>query len=133
MEKEIFVIKESGEKERFDIVKARKAVKRSGLSEKDTDGIIKKFLPRLYNGITTRKIYALLFELIEEKRPEASSRFNLKRALMELGPAGYNFEDFMGKLLELYGYRVVVRQIIDGKCVRHEIDLIAEKIGRAHV
>ena len=72
MEKEIFVIKESGEKERFDIVKARKAVKRSGLSEKDTDGIIKKFLPRLYNGITTRKIYALLFELIEEKRPEAS-------------------------------------------------------------
>ncbi len=49
---------------------------------------------------------------------------------MQLGPTGYPFEDFVSKLLETQGYTTRVRQILSGKCVSHEIDIIAEKNGR---
>jgi len=44
---------------------------------------------------------------------------------MELGPSGYPFEKFMGRLFENRGYNAMVGQVIQGKCVTHEIDVIA--------
>jgi Holliday junction resolvase-like predicted endonuclease len=49
---------------------------------------------------------------------------------MLLGPTGYPFEDFVGKILESVGYKTVVRQLLRGKCVTHEVDVIAERNGK---
>lgn len=130
MEKEIWVKKENGDREKFDLNKVKKAVKRSGLSVKEADIIVKKLLPRLHRGITTRRIYKIVFELIEERRPELSHKFNLKRALMDLGPAGYNFEVFVAKLLERDGYKTDIPPHLQGKCVTHEVDVVASKKGQ---
>jgi Holliday junction resolvase-like predicted endonuclease len=46
---------------------------------------------------------------------------------MELGPTGYPFEDFIAKILEADGYKTKTRTIVQGKCISHEIDVIAEK------
>lgn len=131
--KKITVVKESGELEDYDAAKVRDALRRAGLSGKGADAIVERLERRLYNGITTRKIYKIVYELLEETTPEASHRYNLKRALLEIGPAGYEFEDFTAKLLSLEGYRTEVRQIIQGRCITHEIDVIATKGGDTHL
>jgi len=123
----IWVVKESGEKEQFSRQKAANALRRAGLSAKESDEALRELQPKLYNGISTKKIYAMLYELIEDMKPEVSHKYNLKRALFDIGPEGYGFEDFISKLLPLEGYRTDVRQILTGKCVNHEVDVVASR------
>jgi Holliday junction resolvase len=130
---QIWVVKESGEREQFSKQKAVNALRRAGLSAKESDEVLKALGPRLYDGITTKKIYAMLYELIDELKPEVSHRYNLKRALFDIGPEGYEFEDFIAKLLSLEGYRTELRQTMTGRCVNHEIDVIAAKNNEAYM
>jgi len=45
---------------------------------------------------------------------------------MKLGPNGFAFENYVGKLLEHYGLQIQgIRSKVKGKCSTHEIDLIA--------
>src|SRR5207245_2048481 len=44
-----------------------------------------------------------------------------------LGPTGYPFEDYIAKIFQRQGYTTLIRQILPGNCVSHEIDVIAEK------
>lgn len=44
---------------------------------------------------------------------------------MELGPTGFPFEHFVGKILEIEGFETEVGQVVSGKCVTHEVDVIA--------
>lgn len=46
---------------------------------------------------------------------------------MDLGPTGYPFEDYISEILKMEGYETQVRQILQGKCITHEIDLVIEK------
>lgn len=127
--KKIKVVKESGDTEFYNHSKVQHAIRRAGLSPKAAKDVLSRLEPQLYDGITTKKIYAILFGLIEERKPEVSHKYNLKRALLEIGPAGYEFEDFIGRLLTLEGYRTELRQQISGKCVSHEIDVVATRNG----
>jgi hypothetical protein len=133
MAKQIWVLKESGEKELFSPEKVRRALRRTGLSTKEADSAIKLLREKLYDGITTRKIYALLYGIVDSMRPEVSHKYNLKRALQQIGPAGYNFEDFTARLLSLEGYDTKVRQLLQGKCVTHEIDVVAAKDSKRYM
>jgi hypothetical protein len=51
----------------------------------------------------------------------------MRRALIDLGPTGFPFEDFVGELYRAMGYTVRVGTTVRGRCVEHEVDLIAEK------
>src|SRR5271157_2912359 len=124
---DIQVVKEDGTREPFSEDKVKNALRRAGLSGKEVQEILKSLRGKMHDGITTKKIYALTYELLEDMKPEVSHRYNLKRALLEIGPEGYDFEDFMSRLLALQGYKTEVRQILQGKCVSHEIDIVASK------
>ena len=52
---------------------------------------------------------------------------------MELGPTGYPFETFIGKIFEKQGYEVEVGQTIEGYCVSHEMDVIATDKNLQHL
>ncbi len=129
---QIMVVKESGEREPFSEKKAGEALRRAGLSGKEATEVMRRLQTKLYDGITTKRIYGILFELIDETRPEVSHKYNLKRALFEIGPEGYEFEDFRGRLRSMQGYRTELRQILEGKCVSHEIDVVAGKAGKSY-
>jgi hypothetical protein len=126
-EKEIFIVKEDGSREKFSPEKVKRAMRRSGMSAKECETALKMLRPKLKDGMTTKKIYALVYGIIRKLRPEVTHRYNLKRALLLLGPAGYFFEDFIGRLFAALGYGIAVRQIPMGKCITHEIDVIAWK------
>jgi len=49
-----------------------------------------------------------------------------------LGPTGYPFERLIGALLKEKGYETKVGVILQGHCVTHEIDVLAEKDGSVY-
>ena len=45
---------------------------------------------------------------------------------MLMGPSGFNFESYIAQILEGHGYKIEsIRTKLKGRCVEHEIDLIA--------
>ncbi len=125
----INVTKGTGEQVAFDVEKLRSALKRSGAKPAEVDAIIPQVNRMLYEGISTKKIYRLAYSLLRKKSQHAAGRYRLKKAIMELGPTGYPFEKFVGRLFESAGYQASVGQTLPGKCVQHEVDVVAVKPG----
>jgi hypothetical protein len=127
MRNKIVVTKASGATEPFSIKKLRTSLERAKATSEEINSIIETLLPKLYQGISTKKIYSEAFRLLRNQSKPHAARFYLKRGIMELGPSGFPFEKFVGELFKHLGYTVQVGIIVQGKCVTHEIDVMAEK------
>jgi hypothetical protein len=125
----IRVVKGNGEKVIFDPEKIRQALSFSGADEEVTGRIVKQVASKIYDGISTKKIYQLAFDLLKKESYRNAGRYSLKKAIMEMGPTGYPFEVFVGKIFETMGYEVETGVIVQGKCIQHEVDVIARKPG----
>ncbi|PRX56187.1 ATP cone domain-containing protein [Flagellimonas meridianipacifica] len=123
----ITIIKASGEKAPFQMEKVRRSLERAGANEIIIDEIVKNIEDIVFDGMTTKKIYQMAFMMLKRKSRVSASKYKLKKALMELGPSGYPFEKFVGRLLEHEGFQTQVGSIIQGSCVTHEVDVIAQK------
>ncbi len=128
MKKKLLLItKASGDIVPFSEEKLRTSMERSGADKGLIDDVIDKINPKLYSGISTKEIYRMAFSLLKADTKHIAAKYHLKRAIMELGPSGFPFEKFIGEILKQQGYSVKVGEIVKGKCVNHEIDVIAEK------
>lgn len=123
----IKVVKSNGVVEDFQPRKIFRTLRRAGASREVASDIVKRIEGTLYDGITTREILSRVKAMIPEKQVHVAMRYDLKGAIMRLGPAGFAFETFVSELLKNYGYRTKLRSIVKGRCVQHEIDIIAEK------
>ncbi len=121
------IIKSSGEKVKFSLHKLRASLRHSGADAHSVNQIIEIVVDELYRGITTREIYNRAFALLKKKKSYYASKYKLKKAIYELGPTGFPFERFISAILKYSGYEVEVNRILQGKCVTHEIDVIAHK------
>ena len=128
-ELEIDIIKSSGEKAKFSLDKLRKSLKHSGADHNTIESILDKVKDELYTGITTYEIYNRAYALLKKQKSVFASKYKLKKAIYELGPTGFPFERFIAAILEHSGYKTRVGKIMQGICVTHEIDVIAEKNG----
>ncbi|MEJ2113111.1 MAG: ATP cone domain-containing protein [Flavobacteriaceae bacterium] len=127
MNNNINVIKSSGEKVKFSIEKLRLSLNSTGADEQLVEQIINKVRNELYQGISTKEIYNRAFSLLKKNKSFLASKYKLKKAIYEFGPTGYPFERFVSAILKYSGYETFVGEIIQGKCVKHEIDVIAHK------
>jgi hypothetical protein len=125
----IFVTKASNESAEFSENKLRNSMKRAGASDEEVDKIVQQVYDKLYQGISTKKIYKIAFGLLRNSSKHVAARYHLKGAIMELGPSGYPFEKFVGAILSHQGYDIKIGQVVKGQCVQHEIDVIAERKG----
>ncbi len=123
----INITKASGEKAPFNKLKLKQSLVRSGASNEQADEINNEVIEMLVEGMSTRKIYMTAFRLLRNYSPPLAARYKLKQAIMELGPSGFPFEQFIGELLKHRGYKTQVGVVVKGHCVNHEIDVIAEK------
>jgi len=121
----IKITKASGESALFDEAKLRHSLSKAGADDSQIDEILKELLKELYDGISTKRIYRLAFDRLKNRSKHLAARYHLKQAIMELGPSGYPFEKFIGEILKYQGYSVEVGVIVKGKCVNHEVDVIA--------
>lgn len=123
----INVTKASGEVSPFSEEKLRHSLQAAGATKQQVDFIIKEIFNRLYEGMPTKKIYKMAFNLLKDGSKHLAARYHLKQAIMELGPSGFPFERFIAEILNHQGYSTMVGQFVQGKCIMHEIDVIAEK------
>ncbi len=131
MKKEnIQIVKSSGEKVDFSLAKLRSSLNKSGADDYTINSIIAIVQEELYQGISTREIYNRAFALLKKTKPVFASKYKLKKAIYELGPTGFPFENFIGTLLKYSGYKVEIDKIMQGKCVSHEVDVVATKSGK---
>lgn len=128
MEKTINIIKYSGEVEVFNIDKLKRSLRHSKASEQLVMEIAKEIQTQLTEGMSTKHIYEMAYKMLKRKSKSGSARYKLKKAIMELGPTGYPFEKFVGKILEYEGFNnVMVGVVMQGQCVTHEVDVTALK------
>ena len=123
----INITKASGLKVPFNKGKLKQSLLRSGANAEQADEVVSEVTEMLVEGMSTRKIYKTAFRLLRNVSRPVAARYKLKQAIMELGPSGFPFEQFIGELLNYKGYKTQVGVIVKGHCVNHEIDVIAEK------
>lgn len=125
--KQIIVTKNSEEKEFYSEDKLRASLRSCGATNNQIDVIINQINAQIYNGITTNDIYKKAFSILKKFDRTFASRYSLKRALFELGPTGYPFERLISALLKEKGFKTKVSVVLQGHCVTHEVDVLAEK------
>lgn len=119
------VIKSSGEEEPFSPDKYIDSLYKIGLNSEEAKYVFNKTLPRLYNKISTRKVYGITFNEIKKLSPKLASIYSLRESLRLLGPSGFPFEYIVSEIFIRQGYTIKRDQFIPGKCAIHEIDIIA--------
>lgn len=121
------VTKASGELVPFAPEKLRSSLQRAGATAEMSEIILEEVLPNLTSGIPAKKLFRMAFRLLHQRSQHLAARYRLKQSIMDLGPSGFPFERFIARILEHDGYRVRVGTIVEGKCVKHEIDVIAQR------
>lgn len=127
MAKHVYVTKISGDRELFSEIKLRRSLKRVGASSRAIDQIVAAIKKELFDGISTKEIYKRAFEMLRREGAFFAARYNLKKAIFELGPTGFPFEKYVAELLKAEGYRVEINQFLQGRCgIVYEIDVVAK-------
>ncbi len=120
------VVKLDGAKEAFSPAKLCLSMRKAGaprdLAHKISMPVYTKDNP---NDSTTAIFRKALKHLMKES-PDVAARYSLRRGLEALGPAGFIFEQYFETVLQAYDFRTNRNVIMQGACVTHEIDVIAE-------
>ncbi len=122
---QIHIVKADGKKEIFNSVKLENSLLRSGADHVTVDEIVHHIAMELKDGMSTSQIYKHAFFLLEQKQKPIAFRYSLRRAVMDLGPSGFAFEDYIAHVLREKGYETLTDQHVMGTCVEHEIDVVA--------
>lgn len=121
----VYVTKADGMKELFDVSKLQNSLRRAGANANFVEDILENIEEDLVEGVTTHEIYHKAFELLKTSEQPIALRYSLKRAIMELGPSGFPFEDYVAAIFKHKGYETLTGQEVRGQYVSHEIDVVA--------
>ncbi len=120
------VVKADGTLEPYSDEKVLQSIKRAGIPHELQMQVLDHVRSKLHDQMETWELYHHINEFLgKSPYPYSKSRYGLKQAIMLLGPTGYPFEDYVAKILSARGYTTDVRQILRGKCVMHEVDVVA--------
>lgn len=122
---DVTIVKADGKRESFDVEKLRFSLLNSGATKEATEEVIAHLVPSLHNGMTTQEIYRHAFKILSRMSKPVARSYSLRRAVMDLGPSGFPFEDFVAEILRTKGLECVTRQMVLGGCVPHEVDVVA--------
>lgn len=124
---DILIQKASGESEYFSFEKLRNSLLKSGATPVHIEEIINELKEQIHQGISTRKIYSMAYRMLKKQSKHTASRYYLKQGMMELGPSGFAFERYVSELFKFKGYHTQTGVTLQGKCVKHEVDVVSTK------
>ncbi len=125
-----YIVKADGEREPFDPSKLLDSLTRAGASVATRESIVRSVTKALREGMTTGDIYRHAFGLLQDADDHpVAARYSIKRAIFDLGPSGFPFEQFVAELLRVRGWKVQTGVAMTGRCAPHEVDVRAEKDG----
>lgn len=120
------VRKADGTLQPFDREKVLRTCHRLKLSKSEAEEVVSELERNLFEGITTKRIMEMIFEHGERHKPHLGQIIDLREALALMRPKP-DFEKFVALILEHAGYKTVTNKILQGRCIDHEIDVIAAK------
>ena len=122
---EIIVIKANGEREPFNIFKLENSLLRAGATPQAVQNVLAKIQKELHTEMHTSEIYERAFFLLRSYEKHPATRYSLRRAVLDLGPAGFVFEQLIAEVFKAQGYTVETDKVVQGFCAEHEMDVIA--------
>lgn len=124
------VVKGDGTSEQFEIEKLVRSLKHAGAEPDLADSIASGISKNIKEGMSTGSIYRDAFKQLRKEERVLAARYSMRRAILELGPTGFPFEDFISELMRAKGYQTRTRVIVKGRCAEHEVDVVLEKDGK---
>jgi hypothetical protein len=122
--------KASGDMEAFDISKLEHSLLRSHASPTLVQKVVESIRQDIEEGMTTHDIYQKAFSFLHRLERPTAVQYSLRRAVMDLGPSGFPFERFVAEIFKTMGYDTLTDQAVLGKCVEHEVDVVAWKADK---
>ena len=92
------IVKHSGDIVEFNSDKLKKSLLKSGANALEVDSILHAIKKQMYEGIATKQIYKMAFSLLKKTANSHAARYNLREAIRLLGPAGFFFEKYIGRI-----------------------------------
>lgn len=111
----------------------KNSLSKSGASKNEVEAVFKKVTQRLVSGMTTREIYQIAFDELRTIRKSYAARYNLKKALRDLGPEGYYFEAWIARIFKQNKCQTKQGVTLQGHAVTHEIDVVAVNETELHL
>ncbi len=128
----IRVLKSTGRLEAFDEKKYIKSLIRAGTEPKVAYQLARRIRDHLYDKIPTEEIYQLTHQFLKEhNQAKAQILYRLREAIALLDSIA--FEKYVARLLEFWGYKTKWNVLVAGKCIEHQIDVVAEKEGKRYL
>lgn len=121
------VIKANGDVVPFDPERIRSALRRIDANPGVIEEVLSSVAGKIYDGIPTSELYKIVFGELKTLQKGSAGKYNLKRAIFQMGPTGFPFEKLIAELFETDGFATITGQIVKGYCVHHEVDVIAER------
>lgn len=122
------ILKWNGKRVDYEPSKIRRSLKRAGAKPDVIDHVLKKVRKHLKTNMTTKEVYAFVKMALKEENAHIAHRYDLRRALGKLGPAGFKFEKYVASILAAYDYDTEIPpKEFKGKCIYHEVDVVAKK------
>ena len=122
-----FIVKSSGEKERFSEKKLKTSLLRAGTTPRVARDASTFVSGGIFEGMSSDDIYRRALRYLISHDAPTAVKYSLKKAIFRLGPAGYMFEQYVARILQEDGYATDVGVTVAGKCVSYEIDVVATK------
>lgn len=119
--------KSTGEVVFFSKDKLCNSIVRAGASVSQAEKICSLVDKKIHPGMTTSFIFRDTLRHLVREDVDIAVKYSIKRGVNALGPDGFLFEKFLEALLRQDGYFTKRNQIMKGKCVTHEIDILAWK------
>lgn len=132
----VYITKEDGSTEEFVTSKLETSLLRAGAQPTMADKIVREIVEDINTGVcdpdaknggvcTVNGVYRKAFEMLKHMSMSAAARYSLKRSILEFGPTGFPFEDYISEIFKAKGYDTMTDQVVLGKCVPHEVDVVA--------
>lgn len=124
---QILVKKNSGNLELYSIEKLRRSLSFTGANDEQVSRVLKEIEDKIFDGISTQSLHKIAFGQLRKISRSLSAYYGTKKALTELGPDGYLFEKYIARAFQEMGYETEVGVVLEGKCISHEVDVVATK------
>ena len=127
----MYVIKRDGRLEKFDMMKIIHTCSRSGVPEDVARNIAKEVQNEIYNRIPSEEVYKIVLEKLKKFQRSNAYLYKLRDAVSYIEPTA--FEKFTKRILDSMGYKSIWNMIIQGKCIDHQVDVVAEKESKKYL
>ena len=99
-----YIIKATGEREEFDPQKLRASLERARAGSETVEKVLAQVQKELKDDASTKDIYSHAFALLRKEEKPAAISYSLRKAILDLGPTGFPFEQFIAEIFRAKGF-----------------------------